>query len=233
MTVERNYKSEARSARMAARAKLQAYREARRQARGGGVTAKPAAASEHPTRQGRSVSQISPDAFFEIAGTPEGGGEVSEPVDEVSSEWTSELGPAVCADDDQGIEPTSSETEANAIPAPSEPEPAIPDPEPHTPETGQPATGDPVEPNAPPMDASQPDVTADPNSDLFELPGAGAGMIWMFQKCGIHSLAELSKADPDTLSAQLGVVGHILNIEPWIEYARERERPLGTNAALG
>lgn len=59
-------------------------------------------------------------------------------------------------------------------------------------------------------------------SDLFELPGAGVGLVWMLQQCGITSLEELARSEVKSLSAQLGVVGHILNIEPWVAFARNR-----------
>ena len=62
------------------------------------------------------------------------------------------------------------------------------------------------------------------NTDLFRLPGAGAGMVWMFQQCGIHSLSDLAQADARELSIQLGIVGHILNIKPWIEFAEETQK---------
>lgn len=67
-----------------------------------------------------------------------------------------------------------------------------------------------------------PGTPVDPNSDLFDLPAAGPGMIWMFHQCGILSLADLASANATEVSSKLGVVGHILNVEPWIAFARER-----------
>lgn len=58
-------------------------------------------------------------------------------------------------------------------------------------------------------------------SDLSHLPGAGPGLIWMLQKCGIGCLADLAQADPSSLTEQLGVVGQILNVEGWIDRAGE------------
>lgn len=69
---------------------------------------------------------------------------------------------------------------------------------------------------------AEPGTPVDPNSDLFDLPAAQPGMIWMFHQCGIVSLADLASADATEVSSKLGVVGHILNVEPWIAFARER-----------
>ena len=60
-------------------------------------------------------------------------------------------------------------------------------------------------------------------SDLFELPAIGPGMVWMLHQCGIGSLQQLSVAKSDDLAAKLGVVGQIISMEPWIAYARERQ----------
>lgn len=65
------------------------------------------------------------------------------------------------------------------------------------------------------MDATVPD-----ESDLFRLPGAGAGLVWMLIRCGIQSLDDLARADADELAGKLGVIGRILNLEPWIEFAK-------------
>ena len=60
-------------------------------------------------------------------------------------------------------------------------------------------------------------------SDLFDLPAIGPGMVWMLHQCGIASLQQLSNTKPDDLAAKLGVVGQIVSMEPWIDYARERQ----------
>ncbi len=62
----------------------------------------------------------------------------------------------------------------------------------------------------------------DIDSDLIQLPGAGSGMVWMFNQCGVMSLRDLAGAKPGELSDKLGVVGRILDVAPWIEYAKER-----------
>ena len=56
-------------------------------------------------------------------------------------------------------------------------------------------------------------------SDLAELPGAGPGLIWLFEKCGVTSLRDLARADPDTLRKDLGLVAEILDVDYWIEFA--------------
>lgn len=58
--------------------------------------------------------------------------------------------------------------------------------------------------------------------DLEILPGAGPGLIWMLNQCGISSLAELADAEPAVLTRDLGVVGQILNVETWIAFAKKR-----------
>lgn len=59
-------------------------------------------------------------------------------------------------------------------------------------------------------------------SDLASLPGAGEGMVLLLNQCGIHSLADLARADPAELSQHLGIVGQILDVTPWIDYARTK-----------
>ena len=58
--------------------------------------------------------------------------------------------------------------------------------------------------------------------DLAELPGAGPGLIWMLNQCGISSLQQLAAADPTRLSTDMGVVGQILDVEKWIAFAAAR-----------
>lgn len=58
-------------------------------------------------------------------------------------------------------------------------------------------------------------------SDLNKLPGAGHGLIWMLEQCGITSLQDLADSDAETLTPQLGIVGQILNVESWIAFAQD------------
>lgn len=58
-------------------------------------------------------------------------------------------------------------------------------------------------------------------SDLERLPGAGPGLIWMLNQCGVFSLADLAEQDSATLSSKLGVVGQILDVERWIAFAAD------------
>ena len=46
----------------------------------------------------------------------------------------------------------------------------------------------------------------------------------MLAKCGINTLSDLAEADAEELSLELGVVGHILNLEPWITFARTQSQ---------
>jgi hypothetical protein len=61
-----------------------------------------------------------------------------------------------------------------------------------------------------------------PRNDLSSLPGAGPGLIWMLQKCGIASLKDLAGADPAILVPRLGLVGKIVNVQSWQRYAQRQ-----------
>lgn len=83
----------------------------------------------------------------------------------------------------------------------------VPEPELHEPQ----ATMTPDNPPGPPGP-----------SDLTALPGAGPGLIWMLQKCGIGSLQDLAGADAAVLVPRLGLVGQIVNLQGWQQFARRQ-----------
>jgi predicted flap endonuclease-1-like 5' DNA nuclease len=56
-------------------------------------------------------------------------------------------------------------------------------------------------------------------SDLHALPGAGSGLVWMLEQCGIRSMADLSGADAADLAARMGLVGQMLDLDAWIAFA--------------
>jgi hypothetical protein len=58
-------------------------------------------------------------------------------------------------------------------------------------------------------------------TDLTDLPGVGAGLVWLLGRCGIHSLADLAAADPGRLEQDLGPVGQLLDLPSWITLARQ------------
>lgn len=58
-------------------------------------------------------------------------------------------------------------------------------------------------------------------SDLHALPGAGIGLVWMLQRCGVSSLADLAAADADRLRREMGLVGELLDLSGWIAFARD------------
>ena len=62
----------------------------------------------------------------------------------------------------------------------------------------------------------------DIKTDLSQLPRSGPGLIWMLQGCNIHSLADLAGAEAVTLTAQLGAVGRIMNVQAWIDFAQSQ-----------
>jgi predicted flap endonuclease-1-like 5' DNA nuclease len=61
-----------------------------------------------------------------------------------------------------------------------------------------------------------------PRDDLSSLPGAGPGLIWMLQKCGIASMQDLAGADPAMLVPRLGLVGKMVNVQSWQRYAQRQ-----------
>lgn len=82
-----------------------------------------------------------------------------------------------------------------------------------------------VEPVADHTPAVAPQV-AGAADDLSQLPGAGPGLIWMLHQCGIASLADLAAADPNGLSHKLGLVGQILDVSVWRNFALAQVQPL-------
>ena len=79
-----------------------------------------------------------------------------------------------------------------------------------------------------PTDADLPapalDLPKDDAGDLIALPGAGPGLIWMLQQCGITTMRDLAQADAADLTLKLGLVGQILNIQTWLDHARSHMR---------
>lgn len=57
-------------------------------------------------------------------------------------------------------------------------------------------------------------------SELSILPGAGPGLVWMLHQCGIKSLSDLAETAPEKLANDLGVVGQILDVSLWIDFAK-------------
>lgn len=73
-----------------------------------------------------------------------------------------------------------------------------------------------------PQPADPTPASADQQSgDLDQLPGAGPGLVWMLNQCGITTLAELAQADATQLSTDLGIVGQILDVAQWIAFAQD------------
>jgi len=58
-------------------------------------------------------------------------------------------------------------------------------------------------------------------SDLTELPGAGPGLVWMLEQCGVRSLEAMAQADPEALTARMGLVGEMLDLSSWVAHAAE------------
>jgi predicted flap endonuclease-1-like 5' DNA nuclease len=80
-----------------------------------------------------------------------------------------------------------------------------------------------IEPQAPPPPDPPPAARIPeepPMADaLYALPGAGPGLVWMLGRAGISSLEDLAAADKDALTKKLGLVGEILDLDYWIDWA--------------
>ncbi|ACM03448.1 Hypothetical Protein RSKD131_3588 [Cereibacter sphaeroides KD131] len=59
------------------------------------------------------------------------------------------------------------------------------------------------------------------DSDLFALPGAGVGLVWMLNTAGVRTLRDLADADGSQLTRDLGLIGQIMDVEDWIVFARK------------
>jgi hypothetical protein len=55
----------------------------------------------------------------------------------------------------------------------------------------------------------------------MDLPGVGAGLVWLLGRCGVHTLADLARADAARLEQDLGLVGQLLDLPSWIDLARQ------------
>lgn len=58
------------------------------------------------------------------------------------------------------------------------------------------------------------------DSDLFALPGAGVGLVWMLNTAGVRTLRDLADADGPQLTRDLGLIGQIMDVGDWIAFAR-------------
>ncbi|MEM8537582.1 MAG: hypothetical protein AAGF56_06950 [Pseudomonadota bacterium] len=57
-------------------------------------------------------------------------------------------------------------------------------------------------------------------SPLAQLPGAGPGLVWVLTQCGVHDMADLADRDPAELSEAMGVIGQIIDVSTWVDFAR-------------
>lgn len=107
--------------------------------------------------------------------------------------------------------------EMPAAPAPSAPAAAVATAADAAPATGVSGAGDEGEEGAAQPASGPSTVSAD--SDLFRLPGAGSGLVWMLEQAGIGSLDDLARADVARLEADLGLVGQLLDVAGWVDFA--------------
>lgn len=58
--------------------------------------------------------------------------------------------------------------------------------------------------------------------DLDILPGIGAGLRWRLGQLGIESANDLATSDVNELRTQLGEIGQLLNMDYWVDLAKEK-----------
>lgn len=146
-----------------------------------------------------STAQLEPIAPVEAA--------TEAPVDAVPPE-TEDVPTPVAEDPAPEVEePAASQEDAEVPPVEDAPEP------------DQVEAGD---EDAAEADAS--DDAPDPEaveSELLKLPGSGPGLVWMLEKCGVSSMEDLATADSERLKSEMGLVAKILDLDYWIDFARE------------
>ncbi|MEM9475907.1 MAG: hypothetical protein AAGA71_11475 [Pseudomonadota bacterium] len=210
MAGDQNYRDKSQNARRAARAHLKQLRAQRRAKRS--ESPEPWADAAPQAEEGRFV--VDSSLLFSPAEGAEEPIVEDVPDSEPEVAEAAEVAEVAAVDDATPVEDASAE----ATPAVEEvANDALPEPQP--PEVAPPTAAEVATTPAPP----NPPRPVDIDSELLDLPCAGEGMVWLFQQCGITSMADLAQADAENLSQQLGIVGYILDITPWIEFARERQ----------
>ncbi|MEM1387780.1 MAG: hypothetical protein AAGG54_09235 [Pseudomonadota bacterium] len=84
-----------------------------------------------------------------------------------------------------------------------------------------------------PLEDEGGDAAQDFQSDLYALPGAGPGLVWLLEMHGVMSLADLSQQDASALRAELGLVGRLFDVSEWIDFAADHCRDTGSKACAG
>ncbi|MEM6694545.1 MAG: hypothetical protein AAF626_07775 [Pseudomonadota bacterium] len=83
------------------------------------------------------------------------------------------------------------------------------------------------------LEDEESDAAQDRQSDLYTLPGAGPGLVWLLEMHGVMSLADLSQQDASALRAELGLVGRLFDVSEWIDFAADHCRDTGSKACAG
>lgn len=69
-------------------------------------------------------------------------------------------------------------------------------------------------------------------SSLNRLPGAGIGLVWLLHANGIGSLEQLTTADAVRLTQGLGLVGQLVDVQDWIDFAKSELGGLDSQTPL-
>jgi len=233
MSAESSYRKRSRDVRVAARSHLVALRAARRN-RTGKIAVEDAGTVHRKIASAAGADDFQPDA------------EMLAAAEAVSFARSDERGPdagRVAGEAEPGaimkLQTDAAEPAEETVPAGS-PGPADdPEPEPSAADEAATVRREPIgaepeatavtvtcrpEPEPGPEGREGPDHVS---SDLFDLPGAGSGLVWMLRQCGIHALEDLAKADATQLGRSLGLVGELLDVAGWIAFARQRTAARG------
>lgn len=223
MSQPQNYKNRTVQVRSSARAHLKELRQERMNRRKAAVAAdQPCAVAPEPPEEQDGLltpeSEVS-EAFTESVAEPEESiAAQSDALDDLAVENA-----AMSEMVEEVAQPKTSDSETPDIDAPPavEEEASAEDTvELSSQEVGPEDAPEPEATDSQEVHASGTDMAPEP-SDLETLPGAGPGLVWMLQQVGVNSLADLAETTPEGLSKDLGVVGQILDVAQWIEFAKK------------
>lgn len=239
MTV--NYRSRSADVRREAADILWRFRSSRAARRSGSATEGGTAAAHGTTaRPGLAVSPATEELIRAARGLPPAEAAMTGPVTETEEAQAAGPGRAAAVDpadppapapvadaktpslgaDDPGPAEAGHASAAGPLDTPGEPEDAGDAPISPGPRAAE--GPDPTRPVADDAPGGAPGVTGPAAArDLTDLPGVGAGLVWLLGRCGIHTLSDLAHADAARLEQELGLVGQLLDLPSWIDLARQ------------
>lgn len=104
---------------------------------------------------------------------------------------------------------------------------ALPDPEPTAPNGAEAAPVPPAAPDpAGPQGRAAPEPELPPDPPLAEI-GFGPGMLIRLSQLGLRTIGDLARSDAAALRQALGDISRLVDVETWIENARDTTRDGG------